>query len=83
VSRVDWSSGTAHACQPNGTHCQTINLAQGEAYRVGAASMTPGRFLDFAVLPEIGHSFGADHRGTNAANGTAGYNKTIWETPFK
>jgi hypothetical protein len=82
-SYIDWAGGTVYACRVDGTNCQRVNLAQGEANRVGANGMSAEQFMDFAILHEIAHSFGLSHPGTNAVNDAAGYNKAIWENCFK
>jgi RHS repeat-associated protein len=81
---VNWVGGNAIACLADGTHCQSIDLARGEADRVGATGMSGQQFMDLEVLHEIAHSFGASHPGADgAANDTAGYQKMIWESCFK
>jgi RHS repeat-associated protein len=82
-ANVNWSNGTTFACQAGGTGCQTIDLAQGEAGLIGIATMGAAQYLDLIILHEIAHSFGGDHPGTNAVNGQAGYDISIWGNCFK
>jgi RHS repeat-associated protein len=82
-ANIDWSDGTTVACLVNGAGCQTVNLAQGEAARVGADAMSANEFMDLTLLHEMAHSFGLNHPGTNGVNDTAGFNKAIWTACFE
>lgn len=78
-SWIDWSSpGVTFAIDQHGTSV-IWDVVSAEAFRVGAASMTPDQFVELTMLHELAHSFGKKHSPTDAD----AFNTDIWKNCFK